>query len=643
MDAVVARCETLKQAGNEAFATGDVATCIARYNEAIAALTAVEPSARTAAATQLLTTLHSNCANAHLQQEQWSDAAAAASAALAAAEVAGVEHSAVVDKARLRRARATFELQMPFAALVDTLHAESLDSAGEKVRRDAARAVGLTDVDEAFALKRFMGGYTAIATQPIRSGTRIFNEAQLITAVHNDDDATGDGSAATSTESLVAHFTKELLVLRRSSDTAQRALYARTLREMAGSWPRTLDDIPTTVRDATVEQIDQQLNDEERADASTRDELLLIALQCRYNRFHSGFFRTCALINHACDANAAMKYMPGRSPSFHSDVDPTKISGFDSIGIVGLVACRDIRRDEVISVKYLNDFDFLLGVAARRELLYGSWLFECTCPRCVADDQPDVTCEMVRCTTAGCGGFAHLPLWTLDDSPVARKAMGIKRPCSVCGAEQSLGEDRAKLLSDVRLQALRVQAEFAQMPIFSLSDLHARIATLRQTVAEHCHGDHWLHRVLLYVFCILAQRRVDECVEFFATGKIAVEAAAQQLGLDTFRWEVDPRTRRYVPHFADTIDVLGWLVELHARICDFYPDNQLWALHMSVCRAAALLAIARPDDMLPAAEALLAPRVRQLDRSHCVAMHGLLQQSGRLSAKQLKPFSKLLK
>jgi hypothetical protein len=458
-------------------------------------------------------------------------------------------------------------------------------------------------------------------------------------AAHDEDLS----SASSTTESRVATFTRELLNMRRSSEEKQKAGFERVKKEMLGSWPREISDLPDSVLKSVREAIEglfEPTEVETQPDgASVKEEVTLIALQCRYNCFHRGFFRACALLNHSCDANAAMKYTPGRSLTAHADLGD---AAFTSLGVVSLVTCRKMKKGELIAVKYLGDFDFILGVLPRRDLLNASWLFVCNCGRCVADLQPGAQTEWVRCTaTESCSGSVHLPVPAKTGTVVAKLADEFVRTCPECGKECRMIDGLIDAAHEVRLGTLQLSVEF-HLPNSSLRDIHARAVELRRIVRRWCHDAHWLHTLVLYQTAILAQRRIDEAFNFATeeNGRITPTIAAAQFGLDNFvPWRAEEPAYRPL---REEVDLLGWQTELERRLAPFYPEEQLWALHVAIGRLAVLLALAFPQK-LPEAESLIVKKAVHFPRSVAARAVAALSRHPDLSAKQLRVVLKALK
>jgi hypothetical protein len=635
--------EALKAEGNAAFGKGNVEECLARYHAGVDALALAGAGEE---ATALRATLLSNMANALLSAKRWHEAAAAATKAVKelATIPAAAGSAALMAKARYRRASALHAGGRSFEALIDLLQIDCRHEPMAGMKREVARAVGLGDLDEAFGVAPSVGGFTAVALDDVPAGHVFFAEAQLVVGV---DAAEGEDSASATTESRVRAFTQSLLEMRRSEDPKDQESFRRVGLEMAGSWPRQETDLPAEVRVSVRGAINDLFTAEERAaetedGMAVSDAVALTALQCRYNCFHRGFFRTCALLNHSCDANAAMKYSPGRSLSLHAQLPDDANS--TCIGVVSLVTCRKIRKGEQVTVKYLGDFDFILGVLPRRDLLRASWLFVCDCRRCKSDLEPTAQTEWMRCTAEtsaageGCGGIVHLPVPPDTDTAVAHSLDDLERLCPQCGKKAAVSEELKRELHDVRLRTLNLVTDF-QRPGFLLKDLHDAAVAQRERVARHCHEAHWLHALVVYQFCVLAQRRVEEVFAVALDGRLGYAAASAQLGLENYvAWPAG--AKEMARPFRPDLDVLGWHVELERRLIPYYPEAQLWSLHVAIGRLAVLLALAHPT-RLADVEDLIVRKAPQFSRT--ISTAALAALSKVFTSKQLRVVGKALK
>lgn len=320
----------------------------------------------------------------------------------------------------------------------------------------------------------------------------------------------------------------------------------------------------------------------------SNEEIAHLALICRYNCFHSGFFRVCALANHSCDPNAAMKYVAAQRK-------------------VVMVAVKDIQPGEAITVKYFADLEYMMGVGKRRELLHKSWLFWCDCGRCAHDLGVDVadkavlthesvTCE--SCAKAGrSGGFVFLPTpgheGHMDDVKLPTSGT-----CPICKEVTTFqGGARAGDLSRMS-QAVEGIITIVQ----SGADLEtvmravsAALAVLRPIV----HQDHWSTRIILYCFCLYLHSAVSRAFEMVSKRMVPLkEAAGPLLAKMQIDVAADLTSNPAMTMSNNGGDALVCVLDLWRRIEPFYPPSQGWAVHTIVCKLACFNMMLRNDSSL---------------------------------------------
>ena len=486
------------------------------------------------------------------------------------------------------------------------------------------------------------GGLSTYATVPITADSVIFSEKQF---THAKLSASAPPNALT-TESLVLFFSDQLMAAVRSPQREEgKLLWATIASAMRGSWPRRLGEIGAELSEKFTEELrrhhrkdiaDGFIIDESSSSSSsaatpasdaaaasnsspltttssstfrvTLAELAHMAVACRYNCFHSGFFRACALANHSCSPNAAMKYVPAQQK-------------------VVMVAVRDIAVGEAITVKYLPDMEYILGVSRRRELLYRSWLFWCDCRRCDDDlfDAEGSRHEWVRCPSCNPTGsldrangappnpkgYAHLPLPAVDmdekDPSIANES-----PCFSCGAMVSISrDDTVALLSTVEGLLSTIQT-----PHMSLSIACEALLRAWRVAASTVHEDHWTHRSQLYCFCLALGEPIRNTFGYIASSPPGMVRPETSLDLLVAFGLAEGRPNPLTVEAAPGGDLLVGLVELWRRIEPFYPPSQAYHLHMMVSQLICL------NLMLP--ERLMARRgaqgARYLDPEVAAAM-----------------------
>lgn len=601
--------ESLKDKGNTAFMGGKDQEAIAYYLEAIAALETTVSNGLDAASQpfkDLKRNLYSNLSNVHLHLCQYGECCAAAADALT------IDSTFV--KASLRYVRAKMLAGYPFDAFVYALRytrplvreMQAADAASATTK-DAVRALqeveaklstvlAISKLSPGFELVDYQGGVDMVSRQRFSAGDVLFAEEKYETRFDEGGIEDGCGSSAgTTTEDIVLRFAQHI----RPEQKAQSKEWLKFRRDFVGAWPRAVGDVDEFTRSHVGEFVRPHFSD---LDDRTYDELLLTSLMCRYNCFYTGFFRTCALANHSCLANIAMKYNPATST-------------------VTMVAVADIEPGELMDVKYLNDAHFLLGVGKRRELLR-AWLFWCRCSRCADDNDPGTAVqEFVGCV--GCGRFSHYaipvpPCPDFEDDP----GLDTSPPCYHCGASMAFSAEKLQRFyhiadsptGDPAAQAL------GRWLVWRLSEVRAL----------GLHPAHWINRVLFYLFCLsvngviarhfaamlhaqTAAAREEEARDLLAPFglKQAYAGALEKLAADPTTYD-PPRTasgqsaheRNAGYHSAgvvwDTVlvrgsctpphgcDTLRALVILCGLIAPFYPNSEMWAVHKMICECVLL-------------------------------------------------------
>eukprot|EP00656_Telonema_subtile_P055466 TRINITY_DN8592_c0_g1_i1.p1 TRINITY_DN8592_c0_g1~~TRINITY_DN8592_c0_g1_i1.p1 ORF type:complete len:273 (+),score=20.07 TRINITY_DN8592_c0_g1_i1:88-906(+) len=248
------------------------------------------------------------------------------------------------------------------------------------------------------------------------------------------------------------------------------------------------------------------------------EEVAHLALICRYNCFHSGFFRVCALANHSCDPNAAMKYVA-------------------SMRKVVMVAVKDILPGEAITVKYFADLEYMMGVGRRRELLHKSWLFWCDCKRCARDlgvggiEKAALTHESVACAACAAAGrfkgivFLPTPGLEQQGAVVLLPSTGTCQNCS----ETTTFEGNSRR-GDLHAMAQAVESIITVVQSGAdietvMKAVSAALAVLRPIV----HQDHWSTRIILYCFCLYLHSAASRSFEIVSKRMMPLKDAALSL------------------------------------------------------------------------------------------------------------------
>ncbi|ORC84587.1 uncharacterized protein TM35_000431550 [Trypanosoma theileri] len=665
----------LKQKGNTCFANGDVNGAEAAYLHCIKVLTNNQQQKKEKeemdsipsddATRQLLATLYSNLSNVYHVQGSYDKSWEAAQKA--------TNCDSTFTKAWLRYMQARRLAGYPFEAFVTLLryfrplirrHNSSSTSAlnlgdiSEEVEEPLYRDLGLSNVSPHIELQDYKGGVGIVAHRAIKPNEVILVEKRFETSfVDPSLNTQGD----LTTQKIVEYFARKIYPHQR--DHSQE--WERFKKEFKGCWPRCPEDISNETREEMIHALRVQFPDMNESDF---EDLFSFAVMCRYNCFHSGFFRACALANHSCLANAAMKFNP-------------------QLNTVTLIAVRPINPGDFVNVKYFSDAHFLMGVGKRREYLR-SWLFWCACERCCRDNDNEAKEEYVQCTN--CQKYTHLPLVsdpkTINDNDAF---LLNEKPCIHCGEIQTWPSEKKLRVSHSLLSFNEVTSniKFPEVAEWLL-------VKLREISEFHVHHVHWLYRVLFYFFCVPVTSIVNETFETFtklgwnsshiedllrdygirelymqsisnSTNKSFIQEKERQdtdytlstrntygntidndinIALNTTG--TDGASDKLTPEEVRGGDILYVLCVLWQLISPFYPEYEGWALHRAICQLV-LFAHTHPNEerALPAAEAMALLRYhgKYLGPAeistwiHAYNMHKPTgQRKGLLTSKQIK-------
>ncbi|KAF5223418.1 hypothetical protein ECC02_003437 [Trypanosoma cruzi] len=444
--------------------------------------------------------------------------------------------------------------------------------------------LGLSRVLPHIELDEYEGGVGIVARRAVKPNEIILVEKRFETFFAEMD--LGAQSDLT-TMGIVTHFANKMY----PHQCSHSETWVRFNKQFKGCWPRRPEEISADVRSELSHALRSQLPEMGDDDF---ESLFTLAVICRYNCFHSGFFRACALANHSCHANAAMKYNPE---------DET----------VTLIAVRPISAGDFVNVKYLSDAHFLMGVGKRREYLR-SWLFWCKCDRCSMDSENSATQEQIKCPH--CLRYTHLPFTnenteTKDHDPLLLP----EKPCMHCGASVKWSEDSRAMVSQlvVSFNNITGHVTYDRLMTWLLEGMR-KISVIR------VHPDHWLYRILFYFFCVPMTSIVNEGFEqFMAMGwhSSLVEMLMRDVGIRRLYIEaIHARTNEgecskekcgHVSEGCSEIigcgggainsasdqlssevmgggDVLYTLCVLWRLISPFYPEYEGWTLHRAICR-----------------------------------------------------------
>lgn len=581
--------EALKNVGNAAFTRGDIDGAICTYTEALHNMSAIMgndavTAAPEDAAKQLQAILYSNLANAYLHKGDYTHAWQSASAAV----------SVVPEnvKAHVRYVEAKQRGGYPFEAfvyllrvvrpLIRELRAKRLLSTADAshvtnpIEHALCEELGLTQLSPDIELVDYGGGFTMISRGHFAPGSVVFVEQKYQTFLKEADLSV---EWSLTTEKIVLHFAKHL----RPEQAANTETWQEFRRQFQGAWPRAIDNVDADTRETVGTFLRNQFPD---VDPPDFDELLTTALMCRFNCFHAGFFRVCALANHSCRANIAMK--------LDSDA-----------GAVRMIAANEIQPGELMHVKYLSDILFLLGCCKRRALLQ-AWLFWCGCDRCAEDNLPETaTQEMVTC--AACGQYTHYPI-RAEMRPQSQDPLLTRDPvCQHCWKRLEWSPEKHDCLNKLLIappQGCTAPALGAWLQL-----------KLQETELLDVHPGHWIYRMLFYFYCLGLNGLLQNCVQSLRmpgrdTAHTAVRELLSPLALHhTYISRlVKAQTADQVATggaviakkreglLADTAltsssggsDALRSLRILWQLIVPFYPAHEMWAVHRMICETVLL-------------------------------------------------------
>ncbi|EPY21473.1 hypothetical protein STCU_08530 [Strigomonas culicis] len=436
---------------------------------------------------------------------------------------------------------------------------------------DIAKELGVSGLSQDIELWEYRGGVDMVSRGHFKANDVLFVEKQYTSDLGESE---LNSLRDLTTEKIAAHFATHL----RTAQEANTADYVRFRQQFHGAWPRDLSE----VSDETQQKVGSHLRTlfPDLAQAPF-DELLTLSLMCRYNCFHSGFFRVCALANHNCQANIAMKY----SPRDHT---------------VTMIAVSDIKPGEMLNVKYLGDAHFLMGLGKRREFLR-SWLFWCGCGRCAQDALPAALQEYMRCPQ--CAQYTHMPV-PGDTNADADPLLPLDVTCAHCQA--SFHWDDAHRQPFRELLARYMTSSFPDNARALATWADAQLSHVR---ALKVHPVNWIYRIVFYFLCLPLTSLIVKAVEQVRQprGTPALRDVADLFGENGLR-------KHYIPLLAELqaeertspaahcsllddailssetggCDALKSLVVIWHLIKDFYPPYEMWSIHAAICNLVCL-------------------------------------------------------
>lgn len=631
MNADLKEAEQLKGKGNEYFERGDISSAISAYSQALALTEALCNGVRTAndsivaevarepletgdtqvpppsvvltAACSLRCVLFSNLSNLFLHQKDFTRSWETAGAA--------IKLDPLAIKPWLRYVEARRQAGFPFDAFVTQLQfvrplirkyleegnlsATEASSLLLRVETPLFRDLGLTAVHDGLELIKHLNGIALITRQPLKANEVLFIERKFFTPFEDENEweeneQTSENNSPLSSKQERSTLIKVCRYAKRLRPHQQRLSDEWMLfqAQMRGAWPRNLrQDITHEMMNEIFPVMRSEYPDLEEKELL---DLMHTALICRFNGFQDGFFRTCALANHSCFANAAMKYRP----DIHSEVMQT---------------VRDIQANELINVKYLSDAHFLMGVGKRREYLH-SWLFWCQCSRCLEDQQEDAEAEKVACPS--CGAYVVHP-FTPNSQEEDEKLLEIcAKPCAFCGTPlDNWGEMHSPVLH--RLLVNMTQSTQLGSDAALGKWLHEGLEII---ILLKVHPCHWLYRVMFYFYCSSVARRVLPSVfgqlkkgdrqpgvalalfqpygvqDMYVKQVLATYASSAAAKGEKANASVNSNSTRSTLLTTPVLkslceegsDILNALIIFWHHVCSFYPPKELWAVHKAICQ-----------------------------------------------------------
>lgn len=617
--------EDFKTAGNECFQQGDIAAAVESYQKAISltepfckdiqvpkasmiidlkAVTddnaSVDSLSECAhAALVLRGTLFSNLSNLFLSQKEFTKSWEAAASAIA------LQPKSI--KPWMRYVEARRQGGFPFDAFVTQLRyvrplvrcsvQEGILTPAEgstllaRVETPLFRVLGLSEVHEGLELIHHMNGVALVLRQSIKANHVLFVEKKFSTPfdhkVDEEEDSDDNNTEASlrnekSTVYVVSQYAKRL----RPHQIRKSEEWISFQAQMKGAWPRNIqEDITPEMLMEIEPALRKAFPDVEKKEFS---ELMHTALICRCNGFQNGFFRVCALANHSCVANSAMKFRPSQQS-------------------VVMIAVKDIHANESILVKYLSDADFLMGLGKRRDYLH-SWHFWCQCSRCLEDQQEDADIEKISCPS--CGEYVVHP-FTPNPSAEDKELLEIcAKPCGSCGASLVNWKDQH---SPMLYSLLTHMTESTQMTTAAaLTDWMHR--TLEEIVLLDLHPCHWLYRILFYFYCFaVVEQILPSVLKELKNGNRSSDVVSSVFHLNGVREiYINKVLKNFVSSITDSPTkgssrgstnpnstlitspvfqslcyegcdaVLAFIIFFH-HISSFYPLYELWAAHKTIC------------------------------------------------------------
>lgn len=567
--------ESLKNSGNSHFAAGNYNEAVESYRAALAEADRCLALSRKdggeiAPVNALRAAVFANMSLVYLHQQKCRESWEAAAAAVA------IQPTHL--KAWLRYVESKRLDGFPFEAFVALLrHVRPLVRAEVVSKKMGAseavgvlstcetplfRDLGLSSVSENIELVDYRNGVALVARAAMKPNETLFVEKFYDVPFKNEEnmqDAT--------TVNMVLRFAQKL----RPHQEGGTKEWTQLKKQMKGAWPRSMEEVSGDVMSAITPTLKEEFGDLSDAEF---DELLEMSLVCRFNSFQSGFFRVCALANHSCAANIAMKHRPSNNTTT-------------------MVTVMDISPGDLLNVKYLGDAHLLMGVGKRREYLR-SWLFWCDCERCQRDTQSNAEVESIACPS--CGKYVFHPFTPNAVTRDEEMLQFCEAPCVHCKAPLSQWIDVHGAVVNAFL------TKITQSNALSIEQLPGWMRNmLEELKLLQIHPAHWMYRLILFFVCAPFCHHLQTIVS-------EVDSGAHQHAL-TSLFRPSGLRELYVPlieqHLEDSreassasifsspgllatlregCDMLNTFVLLWLHISSFYPPFELWAIHRATCQ-----------------------------------------------------------
>ncbi|EPY25384.1 hypothetical protein AGDE_11823, partial [Angomonas deanei] len=460
--------EALKNEGNRKYGAGDISGAVAQYLQCLEALR--DEKGGEAEKKKLEVTVCTNLSLAYIGLGEWDNSTVYSQRAFR------LDPSAL--KAHIRWVEARHKGGYSFDALVHSMlyvrpllrkdveekkiTVQESTKVLQELESDLMQRLGLRDLAEGVELVHYNGGVDMISRAHFKTNDVIFVEKKYIT---NFGETELTSIRDITTEMICAHFAKHLMVEQEKNSD----LWNTFRQQFFGAWPRSLSEVDDEAKKIIGDHLHSEFPS---LKGEAFDEIFLLSLMCRYNCFYSGFFRVCALANHNCQPNIAMKY---------NNTDET----------VTMTVVSDVKPGEMLNVKYLGDAHFLMGLGKRREFLR-SWLFWCSCERCKKDNESSSIQEYIRCKE--CRQYTHMavPGDTAQPDPLVSREVH----CMHCKHSFSWDDEHKRPFGELLQRYMASGFPSTTLDLWKWT--REQLKTVRSL---EVHPANWLYRMVFYFIC----------------------------------------------------------------------------------------------------------------------------------------------